>query len=393
MITLLAGLTMTLAISYGLIIILFVISLRFPHHPEQTQKPQVSVIIAARNEEHNIGALLQDMIEQDYPVERFEVIIANDNSSDATAAIVNGYVGKFPFIKLINITDTPAGFSPKKYALQCAVDRAGGEIILATDADCRVGPRWISTMASYFSDQVGFVIGFSQFGRPGQAQKFVERFQAFDFVTLMGVAAAATHLGVPMAASGQNLGYRKSAFNAVNGYHSIRQRLSGDDVLLMQMIRKHTDGRIVYASHPDSFAVSAPQPSWSSFINQRNRWASNGGYQIRLNLTFFCYLILTFSFNMLLFIGYPWALYLHQHTMLFSCCLAGKACGEGLIALAAADFFNRKDLLNCFPSWFMLQIPYVVVVGVLGSLGLFRWKGRNGRVQNRSNNKRTGPNG
>jgi cellulose synthase/poly-beta-1,6-N-acetylglucosamine synthase-like glycosyltransferase len=161
----------------------------------------------------------------------------------------------------------------------------------------------------------------------------------------------------------------------------------------MQMIRKHTQYDIVYASHPDAYAVSAPQPSWSSFINQRNRWASNGGYQIRLNLTFFAYLILTFSFNMLLLIGYPWALMVHRYTALFGSCLAVKACGEGAIALAAALFFNRKDLLNCFPSWFILQIPYVVVVGVLGSLGLFRWKGRKGSVQIKPDVKRAGLHG
>ena len=43
-------------------------------------------------------------------------------------------------------------------------------------------------MVRYFNQDVGFVIGFSQFGQAGQAQKLVERFQAFDFVTLMGVA-------------------------------------------------------------------------------------------------------------------------------------------------------------------------------------------------------------
>ncbi len=378
MITILAHLTLFLAIAYGAIILLFVISLCFPHHPRSLSQPPVSVVIAARNEEENIGALLQDLAAQDYPVDRYEVIIANDNSTDATAAIVAGYSAHYPFIKLINITATPVDFSPKKYALQCAVDRANGDIILATDADCRVGPRWISTMTAYMDEDTGFVIGFSQFGRRGQAQPFVQRFQAFDFVTLMGVAAAATHLRLPMAASGQNLGYRKAAFVAVNGYHPVKRRLSGDDVLLMQMIRKHTRYRIVYASHPDAHAVSAPQPTWGSFINQRNRWASNGGYQVRLNLTFFAYLILTFSFNVLLLLGLPWALYVHQHTLLFAWCLAGKACSEGAIAIAAARFFHREDLLKYFPGWFALQIPYVVLVGVLGSMGLFRWKGRTG---------------
>ncbi|NLP12137.1 glycosyltransferase [bacterium] len=370
-----------LTMLYGAIIIIFILALRRPQRPSNDQRCSVSVIVAARNEERSIGSLLQDLIEQDYPAELYEVIVANDGSTDRTTDIISNLAARCPQVHLLDIRETPAGFSPKKYALQCAVERSHGEIILATDADCRVGPKWISTMVRYFNPDVGFVIGFSQFGQAGQAQKLVERFQAFDFVTLMGVAAASTHLGVPLAASGQNLGYRRSAFDQVDGYRPISQRVSGDDVLLMQMIRKYTSFSIVFASEPDSYAVSAPQPTWTDFINQRNRWASNSGYQLHLNPLFFAYLLLTFSCNLALLTGVILTLCGVLKGPLPWIWIAAKGWFEYCIARSGCRYFQRCDLLHCFPLWFILQIPYVVAVGLMGSLGLFRWKGRKGATE------------
>ncbi len=379
----LSYIVLALTIVYGIILLVFIVALRFPSKANSPLQPRVSIIVAARNEEANIAALLEDLVQQDYPAE-YEIIIANDGSTDGTAHLVNGFCTRFANIHLLNIDEAPAGFSPKKYALQCAVEKSTGEIILATDADCRVGPGWISGMVAYFAPEVGFVIGFSQYGRPGQKQKLVERFQAFDFVTLMAVAAASTHLRIPMAASGQNLGYRRAAFIQVDGYRSISHRMSGDDVLLMQLIRRRTDYRILYASDPRTYAVSAPQPTWPAFINQRNRWASNGGYQLLLSPLFFSYLVFTFSYNLALLLG----LSLYGAGVLggwgMPLCFLAKGFFEFCVACSGCRYFQRSDLLKYFPLWFLLQIPYIVLVGAMGSLGLFRWKGRKGATRIRA---------
>ena len=377
---LLSYIALALTVVYGAIILILMIALRFPSQARNGLHPIVSVVVAARNEETNIAALLQDLVQQDYAA-AYQVIVANDGSTDRTAAIVRDFCTRYDNVRLLDIDGTPAGFSPKKYALQCAIEQSHGEIILATDADCRVGASWISAMVTYFTADVGFVIGFSQYGKPGQKQKLVERFQAFDFVTLMGVAAASTHLRVPLAASGQNLGYRRAAFMQVNGYHSIAHRVSGDDVLLMQLIRKRTAYRILYASDPRAYAVSAAQPTWTDFINQRNRWASNGSCQLLMNPLFFLYLLLTFSYNMTLLFG----LVLYGTGALsgwiLPLCFITKGVFEFSVAWSGGSYFHRRDLLKYFPLWFFLQIPYIVLVGIMGSLGLFRWKGRKGATR------------
>jgi len=54
-------------------------------------QPFVSVVVAARNEENTIPQLLTSLINQDYPEDKFEIIIADDGSDDTTARIVQDF--------------------------------------------------------------------------------------------------------------------------------------------------------------------------------------------------------------------------------------------------------------------------------------------------------------
>jgi len=361
---------------YVLTVILFFIGLFIKKSGANTVQYPVTVVIAARNEENNISNILEDLTHQTYPKDLYKVIIVNDGSTDNTQQIIDSYAAKHSFIHSYLIEKVPAGFSPKKYALQCAINQTGGDIILSTDADCRVSSRWIETMVSYFEPNVGFVIGFSQFGRKKSKQNFIERMQAFDFMQMMGVAAGTCNMGLPMAASGQNLAYRRKAFEQIGGYSSIAHRVSGDDVLLMQLVRKYTKYKIVYASASSGFVTSKPQPDLTSFINQRIRWASNGSYQIYLNIPFFAYLLQFYLYSLFLFFGLLFALLAGRFVSLFLTGMLLKFISDFVITTKSAFYFNRRDLLKYFPVWFLFQLPYVLYVGLLGTFGNFKWKER-----------------
>ena len=113
--------------------------------------PFVSVVIAARNEEKNIANLLDDLISQTIDKNNFEVIVSNDRSEDVTGKIINEYSRKYKFIKSIQITKK-GDMASKKYALELAIKDSKGEIILATDADCRVPKNWAISMANLVED-------------------------------------------------------------------------------------------------------------------------------------------------------------------------------------------------------------------------------------------------
>ncbi len=365
-----------LALLYVLGLLIFLLGLFLPRSgPSSRQLRTVSVIIAARNEEDNIGAVLQDLVHQTYPKELLEVIVVNDGSSDGTAAVVERFAQEYDFVRLLHAEDGPSWMAPKKFALETGVRAARGELILVTDADCRVPSTWVETMVGYFDDETGMVVGFSQIGRRGQRYPLLEGLQALDFLSLMGAAAGSCQVGFPLAGSGQNLAYRKEAFLQVGGYSQVGHRVSGDDVLLLQLVRRQTGWRIRFAFDRRSRVSTRAERSLGALLNQRRRWASNGVYQYFLNRPFFVYAVVTFLLNAGLLLGFLLGLVFGGVGFVGRVFLV-KAIAELCLVLRSSQLFDRGDLLRFFPLWVFLQVPYVVVVGLGGTFGNFTWKGR-----------------
>ena len=127
-------------------------------HPEPNLLP-VSVVISARNEEKNISNLLNDLVNQSVDKNHLEILIANDRSDDRTGEIIDRFASDYSFIKSIHI-DRKHHISPKKYALTKAIDSSNGEIIIATDADCRVPRDWVKSMGLLVQNTGKIVIGY-----------------------------------------------------------------------------------------------------------------------------------------------------------------------------------------------------------------------------------------
>jgi len=377
MLILLSKILLISAIVYSFFIILFLIGTLLKNTKTRSDSNLVSVVIAARNEEDCIGHILSDLLNQTYPKDKFEVIVVNDQSSDKTAAVVKKIARENPFIRLVNACDDENGLlTAKKNAIQQGILASKGEIILSTDADCRVKSTWIETMVSYFNEDVGMIVGFSQIGQPDIKQSHFENLQAIDFLALLTAAQGSLNLNIPLAATGQNIAYRKSTFEEVGGFKQIGHRISGDDVLLLQLIHKNTNWNIRFAPDEKSFNYTFGEKKLKRFLSQRNRWASNGSYQLKLNKLFFIILANTLIMNLLLLTLTPISCFYTaiSSTVLMSLLL--KIAIELIVILRGTKLYNRRELIKYFPVWTLLEIPYTVFVGVIGNLGKFIWKGR-----------------
>lgn len=362
---------------YFLVLLSFLVGLFFPNKRRTSQKRTVSVIVAARNEEQNIGNLLAELVDQTYPNSKYEIIVVNDESQDGTGKIVDQFARQHGNVKHIRvIRQTADGLTAKKNALNQGIRQSTGEIILSTDADCHVKPTWIETMVTYFTEEVGMVIGFSQLGDKNFNHSFFERLQAVDFLSLMAAAQGAANLNFPLAGSGQNIAYRKEAFEVVGGFDKIKHRISGDDVLLLQLIRKYTDWKIRFAPSKLAFNWTEPEKTAKSFLNQRKRWASNGSYQIRLNIVFFFFIVTVFFANLIFVFGLPIYFFYFNSIKIPLICLCAKFLIEFLMNLKGSQIFQRTDLVKYFPIWAILQLFYVIFTGLMGTLGRFIWKDR-----------------
>ena len=134
--------------------------------------PFVSVIIAARNEEKNIGAVLNDLLNQDYPCDKLQIVVVDDYSEDGTRRVVEKCIAKDKRVHLREARFSKSPYTYKKRALHAGIRASGGEIILTVDADCRVPCGWIRGMVAHFVPEIDLVAGEV---RPAAAQRMVLR--------------------------------------------------------------------------------------------------------------------------------------------------------------------------------------------------------------------------
>ena len=336
-------------------------------------RPFISVVVAARNEEAQIVDCLSGLAEQDYP--DYEVVVVDDGSTDSTAVLIAGWVEKDPRFKIVELS----GGGSKKAALTAAIKEATGEVIATTDADCAVGRGWLSGLAAYLEDGVGMVIGFSQIGMSGEKLGVRGGYEAVDFLNLMACIWGSSGWRHPMAASGQNLLFRRAAYEEVGGYEKVMHRISGDDVLLMQMIRTATQWRIAFASEADSFTVHPPSSSWKSLLNQRARWASNAPLMAQMDPLFYGYMLITYGLSWCVILSPLLVLAGWVQPFLMAAVLGVKWTGESFFFLRANTLGQRYDLGMFLPLYMLLQPLHVALVGGLGALGVFSWKGKRHR--------------
>ncbi len=330
---------------------------------------RVSVVIAARNEEKNITKLLTILTNQTYPEEKYEIIIANDGSTDQTEEKVKFFQSKFENIVLINVSNRETAVSPKKNALQQAIDSAKGEIILLTDADCIPQTTWIESMISAFESKIDMVVGYSQTNLDNwKESNLAQKFEYFDFVAMFIANSGAILSDRYFSCSGQNLSYRKSAFKDVGGFEKIKHIVSGDDVNLMQLFRK-SGKKITMTLNAKSFVRTYPIKGWKQLINQRIRWASNTKWQVLLNPELFFYLmsvlILTASIFYFLFVNWKIGIGIF---------LLKSIVEYSFLSKNRAIFKVPKERIRFYPIWAIIQPFYILVVGILGQLDFFKWK-------------------
>ncbi len=330
----------------------------------------VSVVVAARNEELNIGNCIEALINQSYPSDRYEIVIVNDRSTDQTATIIERYRKSHNKIKLIAVKDLPQGISPKKHALQLGILAANGEIILTTDADCVPQKGWIEGIVHYFEPEVGLVAGFSPLEKNSKDTIF-SGFLKLDSLSLAAVAAGSFGLGKPITCNGRNLAYRKETFNSVDGFKEIQKLISGDDDLFLHLIVQRTDWKVRYAIDNQTIVPSKVPGGFEQFANQRIRHASKGRYySSNLKLS----LVLVYLFNLLLLVLLPVSLFASKIFMLWSICWLMKGISEFALVYRFANIFNYTKALNLFPLAMLLHVPYVVIFGLWGQVGKFQWK-------------------
>ena len=331
-----------------------------PFIKEGNPKVWVSVLIACRNDEKNLPDLLKDLYSQDYNPDLFEIIIIDDNSDHKTLAIASAY----KHIKNLKILINPG--RGKKSAIAAGIEEASGELIVTTDADCRMGRSWISVIAScYESDRPAMIIAPVQFeNKTG----FFGRFLELEFLSLQGITAGTAISGNPVMCNGANLAYTKAAYLRNSG-NLHKEILSGDDIFFLHSLKKETKSKIMWLSSDDGLVTTRQPESLISFIKQRARWISKAGaYDDRLTLVISIVTFVAILTNISLLIT---GIFIHELLLIFLASFILKSIPDYLILSVTTGRYKRKHLLKWFiPS----QAVYPFYVTAVGCCSLFKGK-------------------
>lgn len=335
-----------------------------------TLTTKVTLLIAARNEEENIRLTIEDILAQNYPKHLLEVIIVDDHSTDSTADIILSYAPQG--IKLLQLNETQKLNSYKKKAIAEAIKLSTGDLIVATDADCRMGTQWLSSVVSYFETQNPVMISspVSYF----QEKTLFERLQTLEFSYLIGIGASFIGNGRASTCNGANLAYRKDVFYEVGGFKGIDDLASGDDELLLQKVAERYPGRIGFLKSWDAIVYTHAKPNLAEFLQQRRRWASKSTKYKDKSVVALAVGIWLFNLSML--INAILSFYSVSFLKLFALQLAFKYLFEAAFLLPIMSFFKRRELVWLLLILSPIHILYFVYVGLIGNTSKYSWKGR-----------------
>ena len=358
---------------------------------------KLSIIIPARNEAANIENCINSILANNYPKHLLEIIVVDDHSDDETTSLVKKYA--LQNVQLILLKDfvTDRLNSYKKKAIEVAVSKARGTLIVTTDADCIVPLFWLQTIVNFYEETNAQFIAAPvsilpspsgeslsrPFGRLG-VRWFIEIFQALDFMTLQGITAAVVHKKQMTMCNGANMAYQRTAFYEVSGFAGIDNIASGDDMLLMHKIYKKYPDKVLYLHAQEAIVQTAPVKTIKEFLNQRIRWASKADkYDDKRILPV---LVVVYLFNLILFSlpfialvnneGFSIATYQLSTFITWAILFLGKTIVELFFLYPVAKFFNKEKLLWLFPIMQPFHILYTLIAGWLGKFGSYVWKER-----------------
>jgi len=328
----------------------------------------VSVILCVKNGESSINNILQDFKGQDYNGD-VEFLIIDDNSTDQTKDFIYNFVNsdsRFKYFHSNEIVDSKLSY--KKRALNVGIKNAAFDWLLFTDVDCRVKPGWITSMASFFTNN-DYIIGYSSVD---SNYSLVSQFQSIDFKMLMFSAAGTSTLGSPLACSGQNQGYKKSLFLKVGGFNNIKNLLQGDDSIFLQLCRNELKIKVKFLLNKNSFVKSKTHDSIRDFILQRMRWAGDANIMWKYNKFFFVIIFSTFYINFLVL----FFVFTQKFSLELLILLLIKFIFEFSIYYIGSNKISETMNISSFIMWFILQPLYVVIVGILSFFAFkINWRG------------------
>lgn len=206
-----------------------------------TSDPLVSLLVPARNEEAHIEMCVRSLVGQHY--ERLEVLVLDDRSSDATAAIVQRMSDALPVaqkgrLRLLHGEPLPPGWVGKNFACHQLSQHARGEYLFFTDADTVHAPETVRAVMNYMHRlNVDLLTAQSEYELQDIGERLIMPLLCFRVFTLLPLTMISRRPEPILAAgNGPLLCFRRQAYEAAGGHQAVKGRIL-EDVSLARAIK------------------------------------------------------------------------------------------------------------------------------------------------------------
>ncbi len=209
--------------------------------------PPISVIIPARNEAETIETVVRSVLASQYP--RLELLVVDDRSTDATAAIVSRLAAQDPRLRLLPGAELPAGWYGKPWACHQGSQAATGDLLVFTDADTRHGPELLGRSVAALEQSGADALTLA----PRQlCLGFWERIVMPQIWMLLGLRFHPDRVNRArrardVIANGQFVMFRRETYQAIGGHTSVRSEVAEDLALAHRLYRAGKRFRFVFA--------------------------------------------------------------------------------------------------------------------------------------------------
>lgn len=210
-----------------------------PIYPEDPGYfPSISFIIPARDEADNIVGCLESLRAQEYPAERVEILVVDDNSSDATVAHARQVQSTSPRVNIISAPPLPDDWFGKPYACWLGASRAKSEWLCFVDADVRLRP---DLMAAAVTDVIQNQADLLSLHPHQQMVSFGERFLMPPALMGLLILMDFDRINDPNSrlamANGQFILVRRDRYIDFDGHRSVKREVLEDVALARQAKR------------------------------------------------------------------------------------------------------------------------------------------------------------
>ncbi len=232
-----------------------------------TQLPQISLLLAARNEEKLILRSLEAINQLNYPKDKVQILIGNDQSTDNTSTLVEEYIRDKPHFSLHHIKDNLGKGRGKANVLAHLAHRANGEFYFITDVDVKLPQEWIHSLLGQFDDGIGIVSGTSTCEIQNS---LFSSMQSIDWLHFMGYIQSFANLKVACTSVGNNMAVRAKAYWQTGGFENIDFSITEDYALFKEVTQLGWGWRTILT--PESLGLAWHIPRIREMLHQRKRW-------------------------------------------------------------------------------------------------------------------------